>query len=145
MRNITVTVSDAVYRNARVWAARRDTSVSATVQFVLENLPALGRAIRVILDAELTAFGIVLPPINAQASAAAIESEQQDSTQTPRLSAAKLCKGNQPPQAQQLELTSSAETQNCGTVKQSAVSRTRFMHAGAEDGGGLLDPRISLV
>jgi hypothetical protein len=42
MKNITVAVSDAVYRDARVWVAKRDKSISATVQYVLENLPILG-------------------------------------------------------------------------------------------------------
>jgi hypothetical protein len=47
MRNITVTVSDETYRLARVWAAERDTSVSAVVQFLLQSLkgmPHAGRA-----------------------------------------------------------------------------------------------------
>jgi hypothetical protein len=41
MKNITVTVNDTAYRQARVWAARRDTSVSAVVTYLLENLPGL--------------------------------------------------------------------------------------------------------
>jgi len=41
MKNITVTVNDNAYRQARVWAARRDTSVSAVVTYLLENLPGL--------------------------------------------------------------------------------------------------------
>ena len=32
MRNITVAVSDDSYRQARIWAAKNDTSVSAVVQ-----------------------------------------------------------------------------------------------------------------
>ena len=38
MKNITVSVPDEVYRNARVAAARRDTSVSALVVNYLERL-----------------------------------------------------------------------------------------------------------
>lgn len=38
MKNITVSVPDDVYRNARVAAARRDTSVSALVVAFLEQL-----------------------------------------------------------------------------------------------------------
>ncbi len=38
MKNITISVSNTVHRNARVWAARHDTSVSAVVAFLLENL-----------------------------------------------------------------------------------------------------------
>jgi hypothetical protein len=35
MRNITVTVSDDSYCQARIWAAENDASVSATVQDLL--------------------------------------------------------------------------------------------------------------
>jgi hypothetical protein len=41
MKNITVSVNDTAYRNARVWAAKRDTSISAVVTYLLENLPGL--------------------------------------------------------------------------------------------------------
>ena len=37
MRNITVTIPDDVYRRARIWAAERDTSVSAVVKYLLET------------------------------------------------------------------------------------------------------------
>ena len=43
MRNITVAVSDDCYRQARIWAAKNDTSVSAVVQDLLLNLPGLAR------------------------------------------------------------------------------------------------------
>ncbi len=38
MPNITVTVSQDIYDDARVFAAQRRTSVSAIVQFFLQNL-----------------------------------------------------------------------------------------------------------
>ncbi|MDQ2876362.1 MAG: hypothetical protein M3Y33_16805 [Actinomycetota bacterium] len=38
MKNLTVSVPDDVYRNARVTAAQRDTSVSALVVAYLEQL-----------------------------------------------------------------------------------------------------------
>lgn len=38
MKNITVSVPDDVYRNARIAAAERDTSVSALVVAFLEQL-----------------------------------------------------------------------------------------------------------
>ncbi len=38
MKNITVSVPDDVYRNARIAAAQRDTSVSALVVAYLEQL-----------------------------------------------------------------------------------------------------------
>jgi hypothetical protein len=46
MKNITVAVSDDAYRQARIWAAKNDTSVSAVVQDLLQNLPCLARAAR---------------------------------------------------------------------------------------------------
>ena len=51
-RNITVSVTDAVYRNARVWCARCDASISETVQYILENLSRLPRALRAIHEAD---------------------------------------------------------------------------------------------
>jgi hypothetical protein len=44
MRNITVTVSDETYTQARVWAAQRDTSVSGVVSYLLQTLPGIQRA-----------------------------------------------------------------------------------------------------
>ena len=46
MRNITVSVSDETYIQARVWAAQRETSVSAIVQHLLQTLPSVTRAAR---------------------------------------------------------------------------------------------------
>lgn len=39
MPNITLAVSDGVYRAARIWAAAHGTTVSAVVRRILENLP----------------------------------------------------------------------------------------------------------
>lgn len=39
MKNITVTVADDIYRQARIWAAQRDTSLSAVVAYLLATLP----------------------------------------------------------------------------------------------------------
>jgi hypothetical protein len=41
MRNITVTIPDDAYHRASIWAAERDTSVSAVVKYLLETLPTL--------------------------------------------------------------------------------------------------------
>lgn len=38
MRNLTVTVDDEVYTQARVWAAQHNTTVSAVVQYMLSTL-----------------------------------------------------------------------------------------------------------
>jgi hypothetical protein len=46
MRNITVAVSDDSYRQARIWAAKNDTSVSAVVQELLLNLPRQASLVR---------------------------------------------------------------------------------------------------
>ena len=45
-RNITVTVPEQTYRQARVWAAQRDTSISAVVAYLLETLPGITRTAR---------------------------------------------------------------------------------------------------
>jgi len=44
MRNITVTIPDDSYTRARIWAAQRNTSVSAVVRHLLETLPGISRA-----------------------------------------------------------------------------------------------------
>lgn len=46
MRNITVSVSDETYIQARVLAAQRDISVSLIVQYLLQTLPSVTRAAR---------------------------------------------------------------------------------------------------
>jgi hypothetical protein len=46
MRNITVAISDQTYTQARVWAAQRDTSVSAVVEYLLKTLPGIPKAAR---------------------------------------------------------------------------------------------------
>jgi hypothetical protein len=38
MRNITVSVADVTYREARIWAAENNTSISAAVEYMLENI-----------------------------------------------------------------------------------------------------------
>lgn len=43
-RNIIVAVSDRTYHDVRVWAARRDTSLSKSVQDFLATLPTLNTA-----------------------------------------------------------------------------------------------------
>jgi plasmid stability protein len=40
MKNITVSVDDETYRKARVYAAEKDTSVSALVKDMLQKLPS---------------------------------------------------------------------------------------------------------
>jgi hypothetical protein len=44
MRNLTGTIPDDAYRRARVWAAERDTSLSAVVRHLIETLPGINRA-----------------------------------------------------------------------------------------------------
>ena len=46
MKNITVTVSDKSYREARVWAAEHESSLSRIVQYLIETLPGIPRAAR---------------------------------------------------------------------------------------------------
>jgi hypothetical protein len=61
MKNITVAVSDDTYRQARIWAAKNDTSVSAVVQDLLQNLPGLAR-VASAFTAGLPASATPLPP-----------------------------------------------------------------------------------
>ena len=42
MRNITIPADSC--RRARIWAAQRDTSVSAVVKYLLETLPGIKRS-----------------------------------------------------------------------------------------------------
>ena len=44
MRNITVTIPDDLYRRVRIWAAERDTSVSAVVKYLLETMKGIRQA-----------------------------------------------------------------------------------------------------
>jgi hypothetical protein len=44
MKNIHVSISDLAYFRARVWAAERETSISAIVAYLLETLPQIKRA-----------------------------------------------------------------------------------------------------
>jgi hypothetical protein len=39
MKNLTVSIPDGAYHDARVWAAERGTSVSRIVTFFLKTLP----------------------------------------------------------------------------------------------------------
>ncbi len=52
MRNITVCLPEPMDRWARVYAAQNGISLSAAVQFFLENLPAVSRAVRKLLEAD---------------------------------------------------------------------------------------------
>jgi hypothetical protein len=38
MKNITLSVADETYRQARIWAAENNISISAAVQYVLDHL-----------------------------------------------------------------------------------------------------------
>jgi hypothetical protein len=43
MKNITVCVTERAYREARVWAAARETSISRVVQYLITTLPNISR------------------------------------------------------------------------------------------------------
>jgi hypothetical protein len=62
MKNITVSVPDETYRSARVWAAHRDTSVSAVVQYLLETLPGIQRAKHPFAPIKPALIAPVAPP-----------------------------------------------------------------------------------
>ncbi len=52
MRNITVCVPEPMYRRARVYAVQHGISLSAAVPFLLENLSAVSRAVKTLLEAD---------------------------------------------------------------------------------------------
>jgi hypothetical protein len=62
MKNITVSVDDAVYHRARVFAAKWDTSVSAVVAEILEKMPMLKRMVDEACAADAARAN---PPANA--------------------------------------------------------------------------------
>jgi hypothetical protein len=55
-RNVTVAIPEHLYREARLWAARYDYSLSGAVGFILEHLSDLTRAVR-YLDKENPHWG----------------------------------------------------------------------------------------
>jgi hypothetical protein len=65
-KNITVTVSTEAYRQARIWAAQHDTSISAVVEYLIQTLPGIPRAARAFPQLPLS----VAPPIPPKPPAA---------------------------------------------------------------------------
>jgi hypothetical protein len=45
-RNVTLSISEEGYRNARIWAARHGFSMSAGLAFLIENLDDMSRIAR---------------------------------------------------------------------------------------------------
>jgi len=45
MKNVTVSITEESYRKARIFAAEHNSSLSAMVEFLLENLPVVSRAV----------------------------------------------------------------------------------------------------
>ena len=41
MRNVTITVDDETYRLARIWATERNTTLSAVVRKMVQDLPRM--------------------------------------------------------------------------------------------------------
>jgi len=44
MSKVTIRVPETTWRRARVWAAERDTSITAITRYLVENLPSIKRA-----------------------------------------------------------------------------------------------------
>jgi hypothetical protein len=71
MKNITVTIPDEAYRNARVWAAQRDTSISAVVQYLLITLPGIEHAARGFpVPGSKSAHAKLVPPASQTSTSA---------------------------------------------------------------------------
>ena len=62
MRNITVCIPDDAYLRARVWAAERDTSISAVGRYLLETLPGIKRSASAFPVAKPAAAAPAAPP-----------------------------------------------------------------------------------
>ena len=72
-RNLTLAVSEEIYYNARLFAAERGMSLSQAVGFLLENLPAVTRAVRQMLE-ENPDFGSGRPPSKKQKACETVKS-----------------------------------------------------------------------
>jgi len=62
MKNITVCVTERSYREARIWAAERDTSLSRVVQYLITTLPGIRRANLAFPEAKTTSEKPETPP-----------------------------------------------------------------------------------
>ena len=101
MKNITVAISDAQYRAARAWAAQRDTSLSAMVDHLFQNLPTVARAVRAVIAHELQARSFT-PSKESQALIDIIHPPSQTENRTHAFRGVKKCDPPQPPQSQEL-------------------------------------------
>jgi hypothetical protein len=65
MRNTTVKIGGDTDRDARVWAARRDTSKSAVMLCLMQSLPTIMRPARAFFDAHklLVSNGLAPAPL----------------------------------------------------------------------------------
>jgi hypothetical protein len=115
MRSVTVSISDIHYRKARVWATERDTSLSAMVEHLLQNLPVVARAVRAILASELEAKGIP-PSAEAQALINIIKRRAPNSEKTRRFSPVQLCDTSQRAQPEKVDSTNATPHRNGATV-----------------------------
>jgi hypothetical protein len=109
MKNITVAISEAQYRAARVCAAERDTSISSIVEHLLRNLPTVARAVSAMLAHELQAMGIS-PSKEAQALIGIIERPRQNQNLTRRFRGVNKCEPPQPSQSQEVNQPSQRRT-----------------------------------
>jgi hypothetical protein len=70
MRNITLAVTEAAYRRARLWGAKRDLSISHVVSIFLEELPIISEAITLYYKQYPELRNLFYAEIEAQRSAA---------------------------------------------------------------------------
>ena len=101
MKNITVAISDAQYRAARVWAAERDTSISSMVEQLLRNLPTIARAVSAMLAYEIKARGVTPSP-EARNLIEIIRRPRPTENETHAFRGVKKCDPPQPPQSQEV-------------------------------------------
>jgi hypothetical protein len=101
VKNITVAISDAQYRAARVRAAEHDTSISSRFEHLLRNQPTVARAVSAMLAHELQAMGVT-PSKEAQTLIGIIERPRQNQNASHRFRGVNKCDPPQPPQSQQV-------------------------------------------
>lgn len=76
MPNVTITLTYEEYRNARIWAALNDTTVTAAIRTIVQTLPILSAGKIGILP---RSDSRVARPAAPSAKAANIPSEQRQS------------------------------------------------------------------
>ena len=101
MKNITIAISEAQYRAARIWVTERNTSISSMVELLLRKLPTVARAVSAMLADEIEARGVTPSP-EARNLIEIIRRPRPTENETHAFRGVKKCDPPQPPQSQGL-------------------------------------------